>query len=33
MQHIGVGILDDAVHFPSAGLAMIQSSFENNLFS
>jgi hypothetical protein len=32
LQHIGVGILDDTVHFPSTGSPMIKSSFENNLF-
>jgi hypothetical protein len=32
LQHIGVGIVDTAVHFPSTGWPMIQSSFENNLF-
>jgi len=32
LQHIGVGIVDTAVHFHSTGPPMIQSSFENNLF-
>jgi hypothetical protein len=30
LQHIGVGIVDTVVHFPSTGSPMIQSIFENN---